>query len=314
MEMDKWEYMDEYMSKKFDKEMLSFDIIDKQNSELSYLIRVQKDKDILINVRTRNETELTKEYEKEFSLKDIKENFNKYNSIVECRKDIISNIENCTISRDFKSLSLEIPLKNGKYPTISFVLDEREREVRALKYEAGIIIEYLNKENKELKSKIAFLEENGNLNVKVKRKDLIKQYTFKYGDKLNTLVKKFRESEKNLERCVNLLYEYHIIINKEQNFLDYEILNNSTIEILDFKNPKCGGFIYVKTTGGNILTIESYCFDTIKTIKSRIQDKEGIPINQQILIYEGTLLYDNVTIEEYNIERESTLHLVVRLR
>jgi hypothetical protein len=68
MEADKWDYMDEFMSKKFDKEML-------------------------INIRTRNETELTNEYEKEFSLKDIKENYNKYNSIDECRKDIISNIK-----------------------------------------------------------------------------------------------------------------------------------------------------------------------------------------------------------------------------
>ena len=314
MEADKWDYMDEFMSKKFDKEMLSFNIIDKQNSELSYLIRVQKENDILINIRTRNETELTNEYEKEFSLKDIKENYNKYNSIDECRNDIISNIENCTISTNFKSLSLEIPLKNGKYPSISFVLDKREREFHALKFEAGVIIENLNKENKELKSKIAFLEENGFLNINVKRKDLIKQYLFKYGDKINTLVNKFRESEKGLERCVNLLYDNHQIINKDKSFLDYEIVNNSTIEIMDFNNPKCGGIIYVKTPVGKIITIESYSFDTIGDIKSRIQEKEGIPINQQRLIYGGTLLYDNVTIEEYNIERESTLRLVNRLR
>jgi len=100
-------------------------------------------------------------------------------------------------------------MENKKYPSISFVLNEMVREARALKFEAGIIIDYLNKENKILKSKVKLIKENGFLNVNVKRKDIIKQYVFKFGDTFNTLFKKFKGSVKNLEKSINLLYGNH---------------------------------------------------------------------------------------------------------
>ena len=72
--------------------------------------------------------------------------------------------------------------------------------------------------------------------------------------------------------------------------------------------------IFVKTLSGKTITIACCNADTIEDIKVKIREKEGIPPSQQRLIYSGRQLADELTLSDYNVENDSTFHLVLKLR
>lgn len=93
---------------------------------------------------------------------------------------------------------------------------------------------------------------------------------------------------------------------------DYNIQKESTVNLL--LRLRGGMQIFVKTLTGTTATIEVDGTETIAELKEKLRAKEGIPADQQRLVFAGKLLEDERTINDYNIRKESTVHLLLRLK
>ena len=111
----------------------------------------------------------------------------------------------------------------------------------------------------------------------------------------------------------NLEMEYNNIkLDNKKALLDYNIPSQSIIEAYFYNND--GFQLFVKTLTGKTITLSAQPYYKVIYIKEMIKLREGIPMDEQRLVFSGIALEDNRTIAYFDIQKESTIHLVLRLR
>ena len=305
--------------------LLNYDItISIKNKYGDRIIQLIKPSETIENVKKRifyGMAEETRLFYEEKDLEDdktffsygIKEKGKKYNflSFTGPKNGILINIEG------------NFGFKGPYYFPLSSKIIDIKNEIYIVPPES----EYLYYNNKELENEKSLSElniiKNVTLNLIIKPNDGLYIFIKAYFTEKNIIIK-VKETDNILNIKKEIQKKISINIENQQLFFgekelednktifDYEIKNESKmyLEVINVKEFQ----IFVKTLTGKTLHFDVYPIFTVEILKELIFNQEGIPENQQRIIFAGRQLKDNRTLKDYNIQSESTLHLFLRLR
>jgi hypothetical protein len=151
-----------------------------------------------------------------------------------------------------------------------------------------------------------------NNSIYIKYNSEIKQITTDLHYTGLELLKQIHNNSDNLNIKYGLIYKNKYLALGNL-LISSGIQNGDLIELIDRKSLK-EFLLYVKTLTNKVIPIYVAPCDSIRTFKHLIELKEGIPINEQRLVYNRIQLEDNRTIEDYNFKEESTINLILRIR
>ena len=159
----------------------------------------------------------------------------------------------------------------------------------------------------------------GALQIKVTRREHMKPVkeqtiviSVNGSDKIGHVIYKILTEENIIRKTEGM----HVVLSfaggdmrEDSTLSSYGVVDQSTLMLRPSRMQ-----IFVKTLTGKTITLEAMHTCTIACFKKKIMEHEGIPIDQQRLVFAGMQLEDGHTLSYYNIQRESTIHLVLRLR